>query len=35
MRLVAENHGSLFGYDQGVMGALLDLPSFVRTFGER
>lgn len=24
----------LFGYDQGVMGALLDLPSFVRTFPE-
>ncbi|KAL8772509.1 MAG: hypothetical protein Q9194_004593 [Teloschistes cf. exilis] len=23
---------SLFGYDQGVMGALLDLPSFVRVF---
>lgn len=25
---------SLFGYDQGVMGGLLTLPSFVRTFPE-
>lgn len=26
---------SLFGYDQGVMGALLDLPSFVTSLPER
>lgn len=25
----------LFGYDQGVMGGLLDLPSFVRSGGEK
>jgi len=25
---------SLFGYDQGVMGGLLTLPSFVKTFPE-
>lgn len=25
----------LFGYDQGVMGGLLDLPSFVRSCGGR
>ncbi len=24
----------LFGYDQGVMGGLLDLPSFVRSIGD-
>lgn len=25
----------LFGYDQGVMGGLLDLPSFVRSDGKK
>lgn len=25
---------SLFGYDQGVMGGLLTLPSFLKTFPE-
>lgn len=25
----------LFGYDQGFMGGLLDLPSFVRSAGEK
>lgn len=25
----------LFGYDQGFMGGLLDLPSFVRSTGEK
>lgn len=25
----------LFGYDQGVMGGILDLPSFVRSGGEK
>jgi hypothetical protein len=28
------NHTSLFGYDQGVMGGLLTLPSFIKTFPE-
>jgi MFS family permease len=28
------NQRSLFGYDQGVMGGLLTLPSFVSTFPE-